>query len=57
MRVKVGNQKAVRYMILDGHCERCAFYSKSLHFCVSMMNCGIDGLFSQLGTSEDIFKL
>lgn len=57
MRVKVGNQKAARYTILDGHCEGCAFYSKSLLFCVSMMNCSINGLFYQPGTSEDIFKL
>lgn len=58
MRVKVGNQKAARYTILYGHrCEGCAFYSKSLLFCVSTMNCSIDGLFYQPGTLEDIFKL
>lgn len=56
MIVKVGNQKAARYVILDGHCQNCAFYSKSLMFCVSM-DCSIDGLFYQTGTSEDIFKL
>ena len=26
MRVKVGNQKAARYMIGDGECEKCVFY-------------------------------
>jgi hypothetical protein len=56
MRVKVGNQKAAQYMILDGHCQKCAFYSKSLVFCV-FMNCAINGAFYQTGTSEDIFKL
>jgi hypothetical protein len=56
MRVKVGNQKAARYMIDDGECENCAFYSKSLMFCVSM-DCAINGLFYQTGTLEDIFKL
>lgn len=56
MRVKIGNQKAVRYMIGDGHCQNCAFYSKSLMFCVSM-DCTINGLFYQTGTLEDIFKL
>jgi hypothetical protein len=56
MRVKVGNQKAARYMIGAGHCQNCAFYSKSLIFCVSM-DCAINGLFYQTGTLEDIFKL
>ena len=56
MRVKVGNQKAARYVILEGHCRTCAFHSKSLYFCRSM-NCSIDGLFYQPGTLEDIFKL
>lgn len=56
MRVKVGNQKAAQYMILDGHCQNCAFYSKSLSFCVSM-NCAINGSFDRTETLEDIFKL
>ena len=56
MRVKVGNQKAAQYVILNGHCQSCAFYSKSLSFCVSM-NCAINGSFYQTGVSEDIFKL
>ena len=56
MRVKIGNQKAARYMIHDGHCQNCAFYSKSLLFCVSM-GCCINGLFDQTGILEDIFKL
>ncbi len=56
MRVKVGNQKAAQYMICEGHCQKCAFYSKSLMFCVSM-DCAINGLFYQSGTLEDIFKL
>ena len=56
MRVKVGNQKAARYVILDGYCQNCAFYSKSLPFCVSM-NCAINGAFYQTGALEDIFKL
>lgn len=56
MRVKVGNQKAARYVILNGHCQSCAFYLKSLSFCVSM-NCAINGSFDRIGTSEDIFTL
>ena len=56
MRVKIGNQKAARYMIHDGHCQNCAFYSKSLIFCM-YMDCAINGLFYQPGTLEDIFKL
>jgi hypothetical protein len=56
MKVKVGRQKAARYVILDGHCNKCAFRSKSLYFCISM-NCAINGAFYQTGTSEDIFKL
>jgi hypothetical protein len=56
MRVKVGNQKAARYIIHDGHCQSCAFYSKPLIFCISM-NCSVDELFDQTGTLEDIFKL
>lgn len=56
MRVKVGNQKAARYVILGDYCQNCAFYSKSLSFCV-FMNCAINGSFSQTGTLEDIFKL
>lgn len=56
MRVKVGNQKAARYIIHDGHCQSCAFYSKLLIFCISV-NCAINGLFYQPGTLEDIFKL
>jgi hypothetical protein len=57
MRVKVGNQKAARYVILNGQCQSCAFYSKSLSFCVSMVDCAINGSFAQTGTLEDIFKL
>lgn len=56
MRVKVGNQKAAQYVIFDGHCNNCAFYSKSLPFCISL-NCAINGAFYQTGTSEDIFTL
>ena len=56
MRVKVGNQKTARYILFGNHCQACAFYTKSLDFCVSM-NCSIDGLFVQTGISEDIFKL
>ena len=56
MRVKIGNQKAARYIIHDGHCQNCAFYSKSLIFCM-YMDCAINGLFNQTGTLEDIFKL
>lgn len=56
MRVKVGNQEAARYMICEGRCQECAFYSKSLLFCVSM-NCDINGCFYQTGTLEDIFYL
>lgn len=56
MRVKIGNQKAARYMIGDGECEKCVFYSKSLIFCISM-NCYINGSFDRTGTLEDIFKL
>lgn len=56
MRVKVGNQKAARYMIGDGECEKCVFYLKSLRFCLSM-NCDIYGGFHQTETLEDIFKL
>ena len=56
MRVKVGKQKAARYVILEGHCQSCAFYSKSLSFCISM-NCAINGSFDRTGTLEDIFKL
>lgn len=54
MRVKVGNQKAARYTIGDGECEKCAFYSKSVLFCISM-NCDINGSFDRTGTLEDIF--
>lgn len=56
MRVKLGKQKSCKYVICEGHCQKCAFYSKSLIFCVSM-NCDINGFFDQTGTSEDIFKL
>lgn len=56
MRVKVGNRKAARYMICDGYCKDCAFYSKSLMFCI-FMDCRADGLFDQTGILEDIFKL
>ena len=56
MIVKVGNQEAARYMICGGHCQTCAFYSKSLIFCM-YMDCAINGLFYQPGTLEDIFKL
>jgi hypothetical protein len=56
MRVKVGNQEAVQYMIGSGSCQECAFRSKSLLFCESM-HCYIRGCFYQTSTSEDIFKL
>lgn len=56
MRIKVKNQKAARYVIGDGHCQNCVFYSESLMFCVSM-DCAINGLFDQTEVLEDIFKL
>lgn len=56
MKVKVGNQKAARYVICKGSCQKCIFYSEALSFCASM-NCDINGLFCQTGTLEDIFKL
>ena len=56
MRVKVGNQKTARYIVFEGSCLACVFYSESLNFCVSM-NCDINGRFDQTGTSEDIFEL
>lgn len=56
MRVKVGNQKAAQYVICEGHCQKCAFYSKPLIFCTSI-GCAKNGLFYQTGTLEDIFKL
>lgn len=56
MKAKVGNQKAAQYMIGDGYCSNCAFYSKSSSFYISM-NCDVDGLFYQNGTLEDIFHL
>lgn len=57
MRVKLGNQKAARYVkVFGGYCQQCTFYSESLSFCVSM-NCAINGSFYRIGTSEDIFKL
>jgi hypothetical protein len=56
MRVKVGNQEAVQYMIGSGSCQECAFRSKSLLFCESM-HCYIRRCFYQTGTLEDIFKL
>jgi hypothetical protein len=56
MRVKVGNQKAARYMILQGSCHKCVFESMPLSFCMRM-RCDIVGRFDQTGISEDIFKL
>lgn len=56
MRVKVGNRKAARYMMGDGECKKCVFYSKSLRFCL-FMNCDTYGVFHQTETLEDIFKL
>lgn len=56
MRVKVGNQTAARYVILEGSCQKCIFYSESLDFC-AFMNCDINGRFDQTGILEDIFKL
>lgn len=56
MRVKIGNQKTAQYVIRDGSCFKCVFYSEALSFCASM-NCDINGFFDQTGTLEDIFKL
>ena len=56
MRVKVGNQKAARYMMGDGKCEKCIFYLESLQFCL-FTKCSIYGVFHQTGTLEDIFHL
>lgn len=56
MRVKVGNQKAARYIMGDGECEKCVFYLKSLRFCLSM-KCDTYRVFHQTETLEDIFKL
>lgn len=47
MKVKVGNQKAARYMMGDDECKKCVFYSKSLRLCL-FMNCDTYGVFIKL---------
>lgn len=56
MKAKVGNQKTAQYIMGNGRCQDCTFYSESLLFCISM-NCDVNGLFDQTETLEDIFKL